>query len=60
MAGKEENRTIFAPTPVGNLDNFTLLRGYWEEVKRQCLQFYVEGNGFRRIEGLTLSVFITP
>ena len=28
-------------------------RGYSEEVKRQCLQFYVEGNGFRRIERLT-------
>jgi len=56
MAGKEENRTIFAPTPVGNLYDFTLLRGYWEEVKRQCLQFYVEGNGFRRRERLTLGV----
>jgi hypothetical protein len=56
MAEKEENRTIFAPTPVGNLYEFTLLRGYWEEVKRQCLQFYVEGNGFRRRERLTLAV----
>jgi len=28
-------------------------RGYSEEVKRQCLQLYVEGNGFRRIERLT-------
>lgn len=27
--------------------------GYPEEIKRQCLHLYVEGNGFRRIERLT-------
>ena len=28
-------------------------RGYPQEVKKQCLHLYLEGNGFRRIERLT-------
>ena len=32
---------------------FILTPGYPQEVKKQCLPLYLEGNGFRRIERLT-------
>jgi transposase-like protein len=32
------------------IDDYTALRGYSDEVKRECLKMYVNGMGFRAIE----------
>lgn len=32
------------------IDDYTSLRGYSDEVKRECLKMYVNGMGFRAIE----------
>jgi len=32
------------------IDHYTALRGYSDEVKRECLKMYVNGMGFRAIE----------